>query len=282
MSSVRFLDRPGQPRLAWRLDVPSGKPSGKVLLIHGYADHLGRFDHVAIAWAERGLAVARFDLRGHGRSGGPRGHVMSVAEYVTDAYDALTAVEGESDWKNIPSRPILFGHSLGALVGTKVALDMGDRIAGFASTSPFYAVKQRVSPIEYNAGKLAVKVFPKLRQSSRLEGTDMTHDPRAATSYDRDEYHFGHITMGFFFAAQYAQNEVLERANELRQPLFCIAAGEDRVVDVNATRRFFELAGSTEKELDVRPELFHEVLNETDWRDHATRLAERMLRWSAA
>jgi alpha-beta hydrolase superfamily lysophospholipase len=87
--------------------------------------------------------------------------------------------------------------------------------------------------------------------------------------------------MGFFFAVQDAQNEVMERASQVRQPLFCIAAGEDRVVDVGATKQFFERAGSAEKELDVRAGLFHEVLNETDWRDTASRLAERMLRWSA-
>ncbi|HVW26281.1 MAG TPA: lysophospholipase [Polyangiaceae bacterium] len=282
MSSLRFLDRPDQPRLAWRLDVPSGAPSGRVLLIHGYADHLGRFDHVAMYWTERGLAVARLDLRGHGQSEGSRGHVMSIAEYVGDVQGVLSALEREPAWTAIPSRPILFGHSLGALIAAEVALEVGDGIAGFASTSPFFAVKQRVHPIEYNAGKIAQKVFPKLRQSSRLHGTDMTHDPRAAASYDRDEYHFGHITMGFFFAALEAQNDVLERARAIRQPLFCIAAGEDRVVDVEATKRFFERAGSSEKELDVRPGLFHEILNETDWRDHAGRLADRMRRWSAA
>lgn len=282
MSSVRFLDRPGEPRLAWRLDVPPGAPAGRVLLIHGYADHLGRFDHVAIDWVERGLAVARFDLRGHGRSEGTRGHVMSVAEYVADARAVLAQLDREPSWSGIPSLPVLFGHSLGALVGAKVALDAADRIAGFASTSPFFAVKQKIHPVQYQAGKLAQKVFPKLRQASRLEGTDMTHDRIAATSYDRDEYHFGHVTTGFFFAALDAQTEVLERAPQMRTPLFCIAAGDDRVVDVAATRSFFERAGSAEKELDVRAGLFHEVLNETDWRDHSARLAERMRRWSGA
>ena len=146
MSSVRFLDRPGQPRLAWRLDVPSGAPSGKVLLIHGYADHLGRFDHVAMYWTERGLAVARLDLRGHGQSEGSRGHVMSIAEYVGDVQAIISALDGEPTWTAIPSRPILFGHSLGALIAAKLSLEAGDRIAGFASTSPFFAVKQRVHP----------------------------------------------------------------------------------------------------------------------------------------
>ena len=44
-------------------------------------------------------------------------------------------------------------------------------------------------------------------------------------------------------------------------------------------RRFFDLVGSVEKELEVREGLFHEVLNEPDWRDHSEKLATRMLRW---
>jgi len=282
MSSVRFLDRPGEPRLSWRLDGPSGAPAARVLLIHGYADHLGRFDHVAQLWTERGLAVARFDLRGHGQSEGSRGHVTSVDEYVGDALAVLSALDGETAWNDVGSRPVLFGHSLGALIAGKIALGAPGKFAGFASTSPFFGVKRRVHPFEYFAGRTILKVFPKFRQSSRLKGTDMTHDEKIAKNYDRDPYHFGHVTMGFFFATLAAQSEVLERANELRLPLFCIAAGDDRVVDVTTTEQFFERAGSTEKELEIRPGAFHELLNEPDWRTPATSLAERMVRWSAA
>ena len=280
MAQAQFLDRPGEPRLSWQLDAPAQGARGKVLLVHGYADHMARFDHVTKAWVERGLVVGRFDLRGHGRSEGTRGHVMSVAEYVGDAQAVLAKLENEPAWKSAPGRPVLFGHSLGGLISTKLALQLGDRVAGFASTSPFFAVKRRVTPIEFYGGKLALRLFPRLRQPSRLEGVDMTHDANIAASYDRDPYHFGHVTIGFFFAVLDAQNEALDRAPELAVPLFCIAAGEDRVVDLAATERFFERAGSAEKELDISPGSFHELLNELDWKHHASRLAERMLQWS--
>src|ERR1700753_3971354 len=106
MSSVRFLSRPSEPRLAWSLDTPSGAAAGKVLLIHGYADHSGRFDHVTRVWTDRGFAVGRFDLRGHGRSEGPRGHVMNVGEYARDALDVLAALEGEAAWVGAPGKHV--------------------------------------------------------------------------------------------------------------------------------------------------------------------------------
>ena len=282
MSSVHYLDRPGEPRLAWWIDLPAGPVAGKVLLIHGYDDHSGRFDHVVGAWNDRGLAVARFDLRGHGHSEGPRGHVTTFAEYVADAQAILAKLDEEPAWKSAPGRPILFGHSLGGLVASELALAMGDRIAGLACTAPFFGLKQPISAIQRVGGKVARKLFPKLRQSSGLVGSDLTHDAAIAKSYDHDPLRFGHATAGWLFAVFDAQDQMLDRAADLRRPLFCIAAGDDRVVSNAATERFFQRAGSREKELDVVPGSFHELLNEPDWREQASRLAERMLRWSAA
>ncbi|HEX4337047.1 MAG TPA: alpha/beta hydrolase [Polyangiaceae bacterium] len=282
MSSVQFLDRPGEPRLAWCIDAPPTAPVGRVILIHGYADHSARFEHVVKAWNERGLTVARLDLRGHGHSGGARGHVMHVDEYVGDVRAVLGALASNPEWTRVRPRPIVFGHSMGGLVATELALVAGTELAGVACTSPFFGPKRRVSALELGAGKLALRAFPKLRQSSGLSGSDMTHDEKVVQSYDRDPYHFNHVTIGWFFAMLESQKRVLERASALQGPLFCIAAGDDRVVSNRATEQFFERAGCREKELDVSPSSFHELLNEPDWRHHAGRLAERMLRWSAA
>ena len=281
MSSVHFLDRPGEPRLAWWLDAPRGPARGKVLLIHGYADHSARFDHVVRVWNEHGLVVGRFDLRGHGLSDGARGYVTKVSEYVSDAQAAVDALGREPTWTAAPGKPVIFGHSLGGLVASKLAIAMGDRIAGLACTSPFFGLKNMPPRVLLAGARFARKVFPKWRQSSGLSGSDMTHDAELARQYDKDPLRFGHITAGFLLAVLEEQTEILARARDLSGPLYCIVAGEDRVVSNAATERFFQRVGSRDKELVVRPGLFHELLNEPDWRDHASRLAERMVRWSA-
>jgi len=277
---MQFLERTGRPRLGFRVDPAKETCRGRVLLIHGYADHLARFDHVATDWTERGLTVARFDLTGHGTSGGPRGHIGAFDDYVNDVRDVLAFLEKSPDWTG-PGRPVLFGHSMGALIAAHTALLVGDRTAGLAMTSPFFDVKKKVPAIQVGVGKIVSRFSPGLRQPSGLRGEDVCHDPAVVARYDTDPLRFNHVTVGWFVATEKAQEELFARAPALRSPIYCIAAGDDRLVSLDATRRFFERAGSAEKELDVAPGLFHEVLNEPDWREHARKLAERMVLWAS-
>lgn len=280
MTSMRALERLGEPRISFRVDPPAkGSSKGRVMLIHGYADHSARFDRIVDIWTERGLSVARLDLRGHGHSEGPRGHVVKFSDYVRDVTDLLAKLESISEWSG-DSRPALFGHSMGGLIAAHSALTLGSRVNGLALTSPFFDVAKPPLAIKRALGPIVARIAPTLKQPSGLKGRDMTHDEGIARAYDADPLGFPHVTVGWFNEISRAQAELMDRAPTLHVPCFCIAAGDDRAVSVAATRRFFDLLGSSEKELDVRPDLFHEVLNEPDYRDHAGRLADRMLSWA--
>jgi alpha-beta hydrolase superfamily lysophospholipase len=248
--------------------------------VHGFAEHAARYDRVVGVFREYGLTVARFDLRGHGRSGGPRGHITSFDDYTHDLGAMFDALEKNPAWKG-GAAPVLFGHSLGGLISTHYALTSGTKLLGLSLTSPFYGLAVRVPAIQLKLGKLVNRVLPTLRQSSKLKGDELTHDAALAAAYDKDPYHFDHVTVGWFEEVRKAQERLADLAPRLALPVFCIAAGDDRVVSVPTIRRVFDSFRSTDKELDVRSGLFHEVLNELDWRDHAVRLAERMVRWSS-
>ena len=52
-------------QLHWRRASPAGgAPRGVVLLVHGYAEHLGRYREFVVHLAGRNLATAGIDLRG--------------------------------------------------------------------------------------------------------------------------------------------------------------------------------------------------------------------------
>jgi alpha-beta hydrolase superfamily lysophospholipase len=280
MNDWQSLDRLGEPRLAFHVQKPSGATRGRVLMVHGYADHSARYDHVVARWLEQGLTVARFDLRGHGRSGGPRGHVDHFEDYVRDVRDLLNRLRDEPVWAASVGKPILFAHSMGGLISSYAAAELGDGIAGLAMTSPFFGVARPVPAIQVAIGKVVARVAPRLRQPSGLQAGDMTHDAARVKAYAEDPLGFQHVTVGWFLEIQRAQASAVDVARRLSVPVFCIAGGDDRVVSLDATRRFFGALGTaTRAELVVLPGLFHEVLNEPEYRELATRLGDRMISW---
>ncbi len=48
---------------------PHPAPARIVVLAHGYGEHIGRYEHVAAAFVERGAVVYGPDHLGHGESG---------------------------------------------------------------------------------------------------------------------------------------------------------------------------------------------------------------------
>lgn len=61
------------------------------VIVHGYAEHIGRYREVAHVLTDAGLTVVGFDLRGHGRSSGGRGVIRSFTDYL-DNLDAALAL----------------------------------------------------------------------------------------------------------------------------------------------------------------------------------------------
>ena len=98
--------------------APAGTPKAAIMLVHGHGEHVARFDHVAAALTEKGYAMLGFDLRGHGKSGGARGH--------TPAYDALmddiASFSRQTDQLYAGLPRFLYGHSLGGNLVLNYAL----------------------------------------------------------------------------------------------------------------------------------------------------------------
>src|SRR5689334_9388000 len=87
----------------------TGRATGTIAVLHGYAEHSGRYEMLARHFAPLGFAVYACDLRGHGRSGGPRGHIRRFSDYIRDTDAFLKAIRLEAP----DCRLFLLGHSLG-------------------------------------------------------------------------------------------------------------------------------------------------------------------------
>ncbi len=267
ISSARVTDRvvPG-PALYAHSIFPKGDVAAIVGIIHGYADHGGRYSHVMKAWADRGIASIAIDLRGHGKADGHRGYCSRFDEYLDDASELARLV---ADKANGAPR-FLMGHSFGGLTAALSAID--DAVAVVLSIA-IAAVSGAADHGVSLVGAIPAGL-PKLGLPSGLHGADLTHDAARAKAYDEDPLVFSNATARWFTETQRAQEQALLRASELAMPLYMLFGLADKVADVETARAFFDAAGSPDKKWDGREGLFHETLNEPEWPSIANALAD--------
>lgn len=94
---------------------PSDSPSAVVVFIHGFTEHVARYEYVHKRWASRGFVVFTFDQRGFGRTAlDPKKSSSSVygrtgdADQISDIEWALRVAQEAN-----PTVPLfLMGHSM--------------------------------------------------------------------------------------------------------------------------------------------------------------------------
>jgi lysophospholipase len=251
MSTFASRDGTVLHELVW----PADKPKAGVALLHGYGEHIARYDHVGKALAARGFSTRGVDFRGHGQSAGVRGHCQRFVEYLDDIAGLIA---------RCPERPLfLVAHSFGALSACEYLLVRGSEpLSGVVLSSPYFGLKLKVSPIKIAAAKLMSNIVPKLSLPSGLKGKDVTRDPELQKVYDADPLNNKNATARWFTEATQAQEHVAAHAGEIRLPLLMMAGADDHVADPVVSKGIFERLGAADKTLSYLEGQYHEVFNE--------------------
>ncbi|MGH7439833.1 MAG: lysophospholipase [Polyangiaceae bacterium] len=270
------------PTLYSSFTSPDAPPRAVVALLHGYADYAARYQRVADAWAEKGIATVMIDMRGHGHAEGPRGYCDRFSDYLDDVGELVRLVGDKAP--GVPA--VLFGHSFGGLVAASYVIE---RPAGASSglpgiawkalvlSGPFFGLPREVPAVQVIAGHIVRRIAPGFAMPMGLKGEQLTHDAAIAGQYDKDPLGFTKAPVQWFFETQAAQKRALSRAGEVTLPLYLAMGSEDRVAKVESAKEFFDRAGSKDKTWDLINGHLHEVLNEPEWRTLADRLAEWIL-----
>jgi len=236
------------------------EPRGLVVLLHGFAEHCGRYEHVAAALNAAGYSAAALDFRGHGQSGGKRAHIDAFSEYLGD----VTALLGEVRHAGFEGPPVLLGHSQGGLIAARYAELYPDRLSALALSSPFLGLAMKVPAVKAAAGRMMSRLWPSFSMPNGLDPAWVSHDPAVVERYAADPLVSHIVTARWFTEVAQAQADTLADAGRLSLPLLVQQAGEDRLTAVDATRAFFAAAGSPQKRLEVYAGYYHEIFNEVD------------------
>lgn len=251
--------------------APENDPKAVVCLIHGLGEHIGRYEHVGEAFAGAGYAMLGFDLRGHGKSGGPRGHAPSLDAFFDDMEEFLRQAAERN-----PSAPrFLYGHSLGGLLSLAYSLSRTPNVKGMIVSSPGLRTAIHEQKVKLMLAKLLGSFVPTLTLPSDLETQALSRDPQVVRDYVNDPLVHDRITTGFGRAGLQATDLVFARAARLPLPILLAYGSEDRIAFPRGSEEFARLAPPGLVTLKRFEGLYHEPHNEPEKAD----VLKTYIRW---
>ena len=245
--------RDGTPLLLRHWPVARGEPWAAMLIVHGLAEHCGRYEHVGARLADAGIDTHAFDLRGFGGSGGARASVDRWSQLHDDLEERLVGVRSIA-----PARPlVLFGHSLGGLISLGYVLDGRARPDLLVLSAP--AIGAKVPIWQRLLVSTLRRVAPGRLLSNRLDVTTLSTDEAVCDTYLVDPFNQHRSTVRFAHAAFGEQRRVAASIDRLSIPTLVVHGGDDRLVPTETSARLEGRPGVTRR---VYPGVRHELHNE--------------------
>lgn len=262
--------------LVWQSWMPES-PRGVIVIIHGLAEHGGRYRETAEFFSENEWAVYVCDLRAHGLSPDPpkagRVHVNRFTDYFHDV-DAITGLARAQN----PDLPLfVLGHSMGGLIAIRYVLEKPEGLAGAIISSPALGTHPEFKPPLYL--KLLVSILsvlaPRILVDSELDTQAISRDPDVVKNYLEDPLVSQKISARWYREILKSMRKAHAAASSLRVPVLLMQSGEDRLVDPAAPGRWSETAPDSLVDLVIWDELYHEMLNEPE----KDRVRDKILSW---
>ena len=231
--------------------APASESRGTFVLVHGLAEHSGRYERTGDLLAQAGFRVRGFDLIGAGASGGRRWDIDDWSRY----HDQI---EGHVAFARDQGRPVvLMGHSMGGnlVLGYLIAQRLSPDLAVVSAPALGGGTWQRaVAPV-------LAKLAPTLPIPNGLKGEQLSRDPTVAEAYFSDPLVCNSATprLGLQFFA--AMDKVRNEAASIDVPTLVLHGGSDTIVPPQSTAVLGDIPGFERK---LYPGLRHEILNEPE------------------
>lgn len=235
-------------------------------------EHSSRYGSIVRAALASNIGVCAFDLRGHGRSSGRRGHVDRWQDFVLDVDTFLNAIRSAH-----PGPPIfLFGHSLGSLIVLSRVAEAPRGVAGAivcgTAIEPVGVARRH---LVFLARTLS-SIWPTFSLPvPRRAGPSLTRDPRAEAEFWADPLVLKSVTARFGVEALAMIEHVKRCASKIQLPLLMIHGGVDPLNSLAGAQRFFNEVPTTDKQFIVYPDSYHEPHNDLD----AEKVASDLINW---
>jgi len=233
----------------------------RMVIAHGLGEHSGRYLNVINRLVPKGISIFAPDFRGHGKSDGKRGHVLSFGDYLEDLYSMFEVVVKE---KKPGMKCFLLGHSMGGLIAINYAISRQGTIDGMIISSPSLGVAVKVPAVKAVLGKAMSSLWPGLSLNNEIDASKISHDEKVVAAYRNDPLVHDRVTARWFTEFLSAMENANNQASQIKVPFLMQIAGDDHLVNTSASKAFFEKLKSRDKTLHVYDGLYHEIFNEKE------------------
>lgn len=251
----------------------TGAPKAAIAFVHGLGEHTGRYAHVGNALTGSGYALVGFDLRGHGKSGGARGHFPSLEAVLQDIRQFLQQLT-----RLHPETPqFLYGHSLGGILVLSYVLQYSAGLKGVIATGAGLRTPLQDQKVKIAMVNLLGPVFPGLTLASGLDANTISRDPDVVKKYVADPLVHDRASLGLGKSALTAIDLCFTRASRFPLPLLIMHGSEDKLTYPAGSEDFARLAGEGGADVTLKlwDGLHHEIHNEPE----QTEVFRAMIDW---
>ena len=256
---ARFLSFDATP-IFYRTLRETPDLKGVVVIVHGMGEHGGRYQALGEYLGKLGFLVVIPDLRGFGKSGGRRAFVRAFDEYRQDLKAVCDFVLRQH--KNLPL--FMLGHSFGGLIAASfVATHTSMPICGLVLSSPNFGICLPIAKWRHFLAMALSYLAPTFYQETMILPEYLTHDQSVVDEMKRDPLMFRKISMRLYGELTLMLHEANgDMPHKIKCPCLVLQAGADKIVSLESTERFYASLASKDKEIEIYPKYFHEILNE--------------------
>lgn len=234
------------------------KERARMVIAHGLGEHSGRYENLINQLVPMGISLWIPDFRGHGKSQGKRGHIISFNEYTSDLTGML-AIARQGKTEN--QKMFLLGHSMGGLIALILAQNSHKMMDGLIVSSPLIGMVIEVPSLKKFMGKAMSSLYPGLSLKNELDPSKISKDGDVVKAYIEDALVHSRVSARWFTETLAAMESVRTSLPGLEIPLLMQLAGDDYLVKAASSRIFFEHLEARDKTLYEYKELYHEIYN---------------------
>ena len=244
-------------RQAW---LPDAAPKAILLVVHGIAEHSGRYTNLVNYFVPKGYAVYSFDLRGHGKSDGKRSYIERFSYYIDDLQTFFNLVRTE----NPNTKTFMVGHSMGSTIAIDYALQYPGELQGLINSGTTLKLGSSISKASILTAKILSVILPKMGVSA-LDPGGISRDPAVVAAYVNDSLNYtGKLSARFGVELLKTMQMLRSRLSEISLPLLIMQGSQDRISDPSSSKLLFDGVSSKDKTMKIYEGFYHEIFNDPE------------------